>query len=153
VEFERRAAEALAGASAEACERALALYTGDLLVENRYDAWLDARRERLRSLRLDLLEQLATIYEANGDEWSGLAATLSMLNADPFDEPGVRRWMRILAAAGHRDRALRHYDELAARLGAELDAEPDAETRALRDEILAASPPPRPRVASSGLPR
>jgi len=104
VEFERLAAAAIAGDRVESCEDVLALYSGDLLVENRYDEWLDARRDRLRSLRLDVLDRIAAIHEARGDEWASAAAVLSMLDVDPFDEPSVRRLMRVLGATGHRDR-------------------------------------------------
>src|SRR2546423_10405199 len=43
-EFERRAAEAFRSADAASCESALALYGGDLLVEDPYEDWATARR-------------------------------------------------------------------------------------------------------------
>jgi DNA-binding SARP family transcriptional activator len=43
--------------------------------------------------------------------------------------------MRARAAGGERARALRAYDEARARFETELGAEPDAETRRLRDQI------------------
>jgi predicted ATPase/DNA-binding SARP family transcriptional activator/Tfp pilus assembly protein PilF len=154
VEFERRAAEAMAGDRVETCETALALYAGDLLVENRYDEWLDARRDRLRSLRLDLVERLAALHETRGDAWASAALLFSVLEVDPFDEGSVRRLMRVLAATGHRDRAFRLYEELVERLRAELDAEPEAETRALAEEIRTAAPAPAPAARPrSSLPR
>jgi predicted ATPase/predicted negative regulator of RcsB-dependent stress response len=54
--FERAAAEAFRQRTPAACERALALYAGELLPENRYDDWAALDRERLAMLR-DELEQ------------------------------------------------------------------------------------------------
>jgi predicted ATPase/predicted negative regulator of RcsB-dependent stress response len=55
--FERAAADARRERSATACERALALYRGELLPENRYDDWAELERARLAGLR-DELEQI-----------------------------------------------------------------------------------------------
>jgi predicted ATPase/predicted negative regulator of RcsB-dependent stress response len=52
--FERAAAEALRQGTPAACERALALYRGELLPENRYDDWATLERERLAALRDEL---------------------------------------------------------------------------------------------------
>jgi predicted ATPase len=55
--FERAAAAARRDGTAAACERALALYGGELLPENRYDDWAEVERERLAGLR-DELERM-----------------------------------------------------------------------------------------------
>jgi predicted ATPase len=55
--FEGAAAAARRERTAAACERALALYRGELLPENRYDDWASFERERLAALR-DELEQI-----------------------------------------------------------------------------------------------
>ncbi len=152
LDFERLAAEALErGADAARCEAALALYAGDLLVEDRYDAWLDTRRSRLSGLRHDLADRLAGIYEAWGDLHASLTLLEALVATDPFDEAAVRRLMRVHAASGRRDRALKLFDELAARLRAELDAEPDPATVTVRDELARTEPeteeePPKPRT-------
>ncbi len=52
--FERAAAGARRERTAAACERALALYGGELLPENRYDDWAGAERDRLAALRDEL---------------------------------------------------------------------------------------------------
>ncbi len=46
--FERAAAVARRERTASACRAALALYTGDLLPENRYDDWAEERRRELK---------------------------------------------------------------------------------------------------------
>jgi predicted ATPase/predicted negative regulator of RcsB-dependent stress response len=55
--FESAALDARRDRTAAACERALALYGGELLPENRYDDWAELERERLARLR-DELEQI-----------------------------------------------------------------------------------------------
>jgi predicted ATPase len=55
--FESAALDARRDRTAAACERALALYGGELLPENRYDEWAELERERLAALR-DELEQI-----------------------------------------------------------------------------------------------
>ncbi len=55
--FERAAAAARREQTGAACERALSLYGGELLPENRYDDWTSLERERLAALH-DELEQL-----------------------------------------------------------------------------------------------
>ena len=52
--FESAAVEARRDRTAAACERALALYGGELLPENRYDDWADLERERLAALHREL---------------------------------------------------------------------------------------------------
>jgi predicted ATPase len=55
--FESAALDARRDRTAAACERALALYGGELLPENRYDDWAELERERLAAVR-DELEQI-----------------------------------------------------------------------------------------------
>src|SRR5215475_12370675 len=50
-EFERQAAGANKRDEATSYEAALALYVGDLLIEDLYEDWAAGRRERLRALR------------------------------------------------------------------------------------------------------
>jgi predicted ATPase len=57
-EFERAAAEARRTPSPAAYRRALELYGGELLPENRYDDWCAARREELDALHAELTGEL-----------------------------------------------------------------------------------------------
>ncbi len=56
--FQAAAADARRGGTAQAYERALALYTGELLPENRYDDWVSIERERLAEVRVVLEREL-----------------------------------------------------------------------------------------------
>jgi predicted ATPase/predicted negative regulator of RcsB-dependent stress response len=59
--FERAASDARRGRTAQACRRALALYGGELLPENRYDDWASLERERLAGLHAEVEELLAEL--------------------------------------------------------------------------------------------
>jgi predicted ATPase/tetratricopeptide (TPR) repeat protein len=52
--FELAAVDARRDRTAAACERALALYRGELLPENRYDDWAELERGRLAAIREEL---------------------------------------------------------------------------------------------------
>jgi predicted ATPase/tetratricopeptide (TPR) repeat protein len=56
--FEQAAAEARRTRTVDSYERALALYGGELLPENRYDDWASFERERLVELRSELADEL-----------------------------------------------------------------------------------------------
>jgi predicted ATPase len=62
--FEAAAVEAQRDRTAAACERALALYGGELLPENRYDDWAEVERGRLAALHEELeqiLDELGVV--------------------------------------------------------------------------------------------
>jgi predicted ATPase/predicted negative regulator of RcsB-dependent stress response len=59
--FERAAADALRERTPQACRRALELYGGELLPENRYDDWASIERERLADLHTELEQLLAEL--------------------------------------------------------------------------------------------
>jgi len=59
--FERAASEAQRERTARACVRALALYRGELLPENRYDDWASLERERLADLHTELEQLLSDL--------------------------------------------------------------------------------------------
>ena len=56
--FERAATDARRDRTAAACERALALYGGELLPENRYDDWAELERGRLAAIHEELEQML-----------------------------------------------------------------------------------------------
>jgi predicted ATPase len=64
--FERAAALAGRERTASACRAALALYTGDLLPENRYDDWAEERRHQLEGMHQALTRELAALPGAAG---------------------------------------------------------------------------------------
>jgi predicted ATPase len=64
--FEHAAADAGRERTAQACRRAIALYGGELLPENRYEEWASVERERLADLHAELEEVLAELGDQGG---------------------------------------------------------------------------------------
>jgi DNA-binding SARP family transcriptional activator len=97
-----------------------ALYTGELLPDDRYAAWAEARRSSLRTLHLNLLRAAG--------RWEEVA------EEEPADERAQRAVMRARFAAGDRPGALRAFERLSAALD-ELGLRPGVETLALNARI------------------
>ncbi|MEJ2856906.1 MULTISPECIES: AfsR/SARP family transcriptional regulator [unclassified Saccharothrix] len=132
--FDRAADDALASGDAAACSAAAALYTGDLLPDDRYEWWAEERRTKVRTRYLALLR-------AAGD-WERL------LEWDETDEEAHRALMRRHLAAGRRREALRQYERLRRALRERIGVSPDAETVALYESALAEGGDP-PSVAET----
>jgi predicted ATPase/DNA-binding SARP family transcriptional activator len=130
---------------------ALALYTGELLPEDRYEDWAAGRREALHETFLALLVGAARQQEARGDYPAAAALLVRFLAAEPAREEAHVGLMRLYALQGQRAQALRQYAHLRTLLRQELDVEPDTASQQLYHEILArqfpvgvapATPPP-----------
>ena len=132
-EFEQLAHEA--GGRAAAME----LYTGDLL-ENLYDEWLFAERDRLRNLYLSTLTEL--IIESRGRRDFGRAISYAqrVLANDPWREDTLRQLMAVRYESGDRAGALAAYEAFDRRLRDEMNVDPMPETAAIKDVILRNAP-------------
>lgn len=129
---------------------AVDLYTGDLL-ENLYDEWLFAPRDRLRNAYQSLLGDL--LLESRGVRDFSRAATYAqrILVNDPWREDTVRQLMAIRYESGDRAGALAVYQQFDQRLREEMDVDPMPETSALRDAILRNEPMTPPADASKAV--
>src|SRR5437763_5268224 len=119
---------------------ALRLYTGDLVLEDQYEDWAIAYRERLSGLRVTLLVRLAGVQEQSGDLNAAIEALQEAVASDPEHEEAQGLLMRLLAQAGRRHLALRHYQALQAALQRELEVEPAASLQALYQDIRGGHP-------------
>jgi DNA-binding SARP family transcriptional activator len=119
--FESEAGRVLGTADSRACTSAAALYTGELLPEDRYEEWTQPARERLHLLFAALLRC--------AERWSDL------LEIEPLDEEAHRALIRAYAEAGNRAAALRQFARLKGLLGKELGLRPAPESVALFEEI------------------
>lgn len=140
--FERRSDAAL-------FKSALALYGGDLSVEDPYDERAASSGHELSELRIRLLIGLARVEMAHGSDVSATGSLQQVLAADGAHEEAHRLLMRIYARSGQRDRALRQYQRCAQTLRAELGVDPSVETAALHQEIVQG----RVRVPAGASPR
>ena len=117
-------------------EEAIALYRGDLLVEDRYAEWTAGPRQELRDLHNDLLIELGQLYVAEGELELAAERLQRLLEADPLNEEANRLMMRIYAEIGSRQKAHRQYETFRTALLREIGAAPSEETEALIREIL-----------------
>jgi DNA-binding SARP family transcriptional activator/tetratricopeptide (TPR) repeat protein len=136
-EFELRAV----GTTPSALAEAAALYEGDFLdglgvVEQPFEDWLLGHRERLREVALNSLGRLLAHQRAAGSTESAVQTALRLLRLDPLQEPVHRALMQLYVDTGRRGSALRQYQFCVATLQRELRTEPEAETKALYQEIL-----------------
>jgi DNA-binding SARP family transcriptional activator len=119
------------GSDAElaALREASELYRGDLL-EDCYDDWVVAERERLRDRSVFVWRRLAEALSGRGAHAEAIAAGREVTRRAPLDEDGYRLRMHFHAAAGDTTGALRVYHECTAILRQELGVEPSPLTRA-----------------------
>jgi len=92
----------------EELERAASLCRGPLLPGCR-DEWVFPHRERLERVAAEVVDDLATAYEARQDPRSAIRVSRAALSYDPGNEALHRRLVRLLAADGDRAAALRAY--------------------------------------------
>src|SRR5439155_23029263 len=74
-QFERAAADACRAGTPSAYRAALSVYGGELLPENRYDDWAEARRRDLADRRGELQQELGEIGLAGGGDGLPLDAS------------------------------------------------------------------------------
>jgi DNA-binding SARP family transcriptional activator len=131
----------IAAGTPEALDPATRLYDGDFLDgfqidEERFDQWVIAERDRLHRLALrahaQLVEQLSRVDALD----EAIAVAQRALRLDPLQESMHRTLMQLYTRSGDLLNALQQFDACAKVLRRELDVEPDAETKALHQEIV-----------------
>jgi DNA-binding SARP family transcriptional activator len=123
VRFDELARRALADGDVVAARKALSIYGGELLPEDRYELWAEERREQLRLRHLELLRL--------DGRWA------DVLELDPSDEAAHFALMRRHAADGDRHGALRQFERMDRTLRRELGVTPGRDAVQLRDRLLA----------------
>jgi len=111
---------------------------GDLLPDWT-DEWLVVDRERLRQLRLHVLDILAGQLADRGLFGLAMDVALAALQADTLRESAHRAVIRIHLAEGNHHEAMHAYRECCAVLSRELGLQPSAET----SRLVEATEPPR----------
>ncbi|HXW77070.1 MAG TPA: AAA family ATPase, partial [Candidatus Eremiobacteraceae bacterium] len=120
-------------------EQAVALYEGDLL-EEIYDDWIVAERERLRGLYLADLNSLILASRSRRAFDTAAAYAKRLLRADPWREDTVRHLISARYEAGDAAGALAEFDRFARTLRAEMNVDPMPETLVLRDAVAHGAP-------------
>ena len=137
VEFETL----VATGTPEALDPATRLYAGDFLDgfqidEEKFDQWVLAERDRLHRMALRAHAQLVEQLARSGSLDEAIAVAQQALRVDPLQESMHRTLMKLYQQSGDLLNALQQFDSCTKVLRRELDVEPDAETRALQQEIV-----------------
>jgi predicted ATPase/DNA-binding SARP family transcriptional activator len=146
------AALAAAGRARSSTERVqhfcelVELYRGELL-PGYFEDWVLLERQQLAEAFLEVLGRLIAHEEQRGDLAQALQWARRAVAADPLREAGHHELIRLLAAAGQGEAALRQYQELERMLARELGAVPDAATRSLARTLERAGTGVRARLA------
>ncbi|MFJ4715536.1 ATP-binding protein [Streptomyces sp. NPDC088785] len=139
---EAAARTALASTDPDELAAALALFTGELLPEDRYARWVQPRRDRLTALREEVLLALAAAHMAQGTFADAAAAAAKVLASAPAAEAAHRILMETHLRQGLRRLAVRQYHLCRAALDTELGVRPGPETERLHRLALTDAPAP-----------
>ncbi|MBI3971686.1 MAG: hypothetical protein HY332_10400 [Chloroflexi bacterium] len=107
--FEAGAAAARRRRDPGAYQSTIALYSGELLPEDRYEDWVIVQREALHALQLALSLELAALYESQGEYEPALDALQRVVAYEPAHEDAHVALMRLHAQCGRRAQALHQY--------------------------------------------
>ena len=131
---------------------ALTLHGGELLADDRYEAWAAGRRDAVREAHLGLLLELSARLAEGGNTAAAIEALEQAVVVDPLHEAAHRALMRLFAADGRRQQALGQYHLLRGTLQHELEAEPDPQTARVYRALLRGEvePDPSEPVARAG---
>ncbi len=127
------------GSTTPATDALGALGHGGELLPDWDDDWLLADRERLRQLRLHMLEEQAERLARARNYALALDAALTALVADPVRESAYRTIMRIHLAEGNASEARRAYLACRTALRRDLGVEPSDVTTRMLGAIVARS--------------
>ncbi|MFB6675494.1 AAA family ATPase [Streptomyces sp. NPDC056390] len=143
-EAETAARAALASGDAGDLAAALTMFTGELLPEDRYASWAQARRDHLVALREEVQLALAAAHMAQGSHAEAVAVAEQVLAASPAEELAHRIVIDACLRQGLRRRAVHQYHACRAALDAELGVRPGPETERLHQKALTAGPAAAP---------
>ncbi|HLV79866.1 MAG TPA: BTAD domain-containing putative transcriptional regulator, partial [Chthonomonadaceae bacterium] len=127
-------------------QQAVALYRGPLL-ENCQEEWVLLERQTREQAYLHALEHLAARAMERGDPAAAVERLRACVTSDPLRESAQRLLMEAHAAAGSFAAATEVYRDLRLLLRRALNAEPDAETRALYQRLRLEAQVPAPALA------
>jgi len=123
-------------------EKALELYRGEFLSEDRYADWAEAPRNRIRETHLGAIGRLAACYAQIGRFRQAISCSRRVLSIQPYRESAIRQLMEYQDAYGQRAQALETFQEGVRSLQDYLGVEPAEETTKLRDRIVSGASPP-----------
>lgn len=118
-------------------EQAVDIYKGDFLAEESYEAWIDLKRDSLRSYYIEILMTMARIYEEQEQPFQAVEYLKKAIQCDPLHEEAYQNLMIVYADAGMTKTAAALYERWRQIAISELGVEPDPETRNIYNKIQA----------------
>ncbi len=116
--------------------RAIDLYQGDYMAEERYEDWAEERRRTLQAAYLEALHQLARVYQERGDYPTAIMLSQRALAVDSCDEDAHRVLIGCYAAQGLRHLAVRQYQICVATLKSQFGLSPSDELEAFVRRVV-----------------
>ncbi len=126
--------ESLSHHTAGVIEKALPLYTGELL-EGFYEEWIFQERERLHCLYVAALESLMHYHRLQNNIPQSLAFAQRLLQLEPFREDVHLAAMKMYQDIGQRFMALKQYEKCRESLEKDMGATPSHDMRRFYEEI------------------
>ena len=102
-----------------------------------FEDWMLTERGRLSQLAAQMLHRLVTHFMQQQEYSLAMSYAGRLLALEPWREEAHRQMMRLLAWSGQRSAALTQYETCYRILEKELGVEPEPETTALYEQILA----------------
>jgi TolB-like protein/DNA-binding SARP family transcriptional activator/Flp pilus assembly protein TadD len=145
--------EFMAAVDADRDDHAFAVFGGPFLEGSHlgltpaFESWVDGRRAVLARRFRQLCGRLTSARAGAGDLEGALAVARRWIELDPLDDEAHHTFIELLARAGRRADALRHYEAYSASIDRELGVQPLDETRDLVARIregVDGAPGPRP---------
>jgi DNA-binding SARP family transcriptional activator len=123
--FELAAATAFAsGGDVALYARAVALFGGELLPEERFEDWAIDRRDTVKATYVELLLELADLERARARLDAAIEALKRIVAIEPLHEDAQSHLIHLHGLAGRRHLAVAHFERFRTVLRTELDAEP-----------------------------
>jgi DNA-binding SARP family transcriptional activator len=116
-------------------QRAIELYNGDFLPEERTAAWASSLRQRLRHKWIELLLKLSSLYVARKNHTGAINVLNNLLAKDPTNEQAIQQLIVVLMHQKRRIEAIQAYQRFEKTLQRNYKAAPSAEMRALYDAV------------------
>jgi DNA-binding SARP family transcriptional activator len=117
-------------------EKAVALYTNDLLdTEVEYD-WFSGPRQECKDRAVWALEQLVEWFRDNGEYERAIEYARRLVSIEPSNEPAHLGLMHLFEKTGHVDRALLQFTACKRSLRRDLDRSPSPDIVAYREQLL-----------------
>jgi predicted ATPase/DNA-binding SARP family transcriptional activator len=130
-----------AAIAGERLEDAAGLYTGPFLDgvyvadAGEFERWAELERARHARIAERAIEMLAARAESRGDHLDAATWWRKLVSIDPLKTRANLGLVSALVSAGERVNAMRHLDAYTELVRTELNAEPGADARVLRDRL------------------